>query len=182
MNKQKVKDLSYFKLIKEDLQAHRNDRTSPGYRALRICRFGKWRMNIKWRLFRAPFSILYKILYRRIKYKYGIELPYTVNIGRRVVFEHQHGIVIHGASIIGDECIIRHGVTLGNRYTEKPLEAPVLGKRVNVGAGAKLLGRIYIGDDAKIGANAVVLHDVPASSIAVGNPAVIKRSKSKDVQ
>jgi serine O-acetyltransferase len=68
-------------------------------------------------------------------------------------------------------------VTLGNRYLERPLEAPVLGKAVNIGAGAKILGKVMIGDGAQIGANAVVLTDVPAQALAVGIPArIVQRS------
>ncbi|NOU42967.1 MAG: serine acetyltransferase [Methyloglobulus sp.] len=84
------------------------------------------------------------------------------------------GIVIHGLSVIGDDCMIRQGVTIGNRHVDKPLEAPILGSRVNVGAGAKILGKIVIGDDVDIGANAVVIKDVPTNHIAVGVPAVNK--------
>jgi serine O-acetyltransferase len=69
--------------------------------------------------------------------------------------------------------MIRQGVTIGNRYLDRPMEAPVLGNRVIVGAGAKILGNVCIGDDVSIGANAVVLMDVPANSIAVGVPARI---------
>jgi serine O-acetyltransferase len=76
--------------------------------------------------------------------------------------------------VIGDDCILRQGVTLGNRTLDRPLEAPQLGSRVNVGAGAKLLGAIRVGDDATIGANAVVLAHVPPGALAVGVPAMIR--------
>ena len=79
---------------------------------------------------------------------------------------------------IGDDSIIRQGVTLGNRYLARPLEAPQLGDRVNVGAGAKILGGVTIGDDANIGANAVVLSDIPPGKTAVGIPAKIISTKS----
>jgi len=92
------------------------------------------------------------------------------------VIEHQSAIIIHGNCTIGDDCIIRQGVTLGNRYLEKPLESPQLGDRVNVGAGAKILGKVNLGDNVNIGANAVVLSDVPAGKTAVGIPAKILAS------
>ncbi|MBV5327323.1 MAG: serine acetyltransferase, partial [Chlorobium sp.] len=76
--------------------------------------------------------------------------------------------------IIGNDCIIRQGVTIGNRYIHAPHDAPILGHHVNVGAGAKILGKITLGNNAAIGANAVVLHDVPEGAAAVGNPATIK--------
>jgi serine O-acetyltransferase len=129
-------------------------------------------MGVQPKLLRAPFSMLYRMLYRRCRNVYGIEVPYEAKIGRRVVIEHQHGIVIHGHCEIGDDCIIRQGCTLGNKTLDRPYDAPKLGKRVNVGAGAKILGAVTIGDDATVGANSVVLKDVPAGMIAVGLPAM----------
>jgi serine O-acetyltransferase len=124
-------------------------------------------------------SFLYRRIYRKCRNHYGIELPYTVKLGRRVIIEHQGCIVIHGGAQIGDDCIIRQGVTLGNRTLDRPYDAPKLGNRVNVGAGAKILGAVTIGDGASIGANAVVLIDVPAGAIAVGIPAkILERTTS----
>jgi serine O-acetyltransferase len=135
-------------------------------------------MTIKPLLLRAPLSILYRALFRKIRNSYGIELPYTVQLGRRVIIEHQSGIVIHGYCSIGDDCIIRQGVTMGNRYLDRPFDAPKLGKRVNVGAGAKIFGNVTIGDNVNIGANAVVLSDIPPGKTAVGIPAKILSSKN----
>jgi serine O-acetyltransferase len=163
--------------IREDYIAHGRDWTKPGFRAMAVYRFGVWRMTIRSKLIRAPFSILYRRWFRKVRNRYGIELPYSAILGRRVIIEHQSCIVIHGSCVIGDDCIIRQGVTLGNRHLEKPLEAPVLGRAVNIGAGAKILGNVHIGDHANIGANAVVLTDVPAHALAVGIPArIIERS------
>lgn len=163
--------LTLWQQIREDWIAHDCDWTKPGFRAVAVQRFGVWRMAVEPKLLRAPFSILYRAMFRHVRNVYGIELPYTVQLGRRVVIEHQSGIVIHGNCIIGDDSIIRQGVTLGNRYRDRPLEAPKLGARVNVGAGAVLLGGIIVGDDANIGANAVVLRDIPPGKTAVGIPA-----------
>ncbi len=157
--------------IKSDWRAHGKDWTKPGFRAVAAHRFGNWRMQIGNRYLRAPFSIFYQCLFRRARNVYGIELPYSVKLGKEVVFEHQGGIVIHGHVEIGDGCIIRQGVTLGNRNLDDPFAAPKLGVGVNVGAGAKILGGVSIGDHAVIGANAVVLNDVPANELAVGIPA-----------
>lgn len=166
-------DMGLWEQIKEDWIAHKSDWTEPGFRAVAVYRFGVWRMKIQPKLLRAPFSLLYRALYRKIRNTYGIDLPYTVKLGRRVIIEHQNDIVIHGYSTIGDDCIIRQGVTLGNRYLDRPLEAPKLGQRVNVGAGAKILGNVTIGDDVNIGANAVVLSDIPSGKTVVGIPAKI---------
>nr|WP_245824394.1 MULTISPECIES: serine O-acetyltransferase [Planktothrix] len=173
-----TQNLGLWEQIQEDWIAHDRDWTKPGFRAVVVQRFGVWRMQIKSFMFRAPLSFLYRMLYRKIRNTYGIELPHSVELGRRVIVEHQHGIVIHGNSVIGDDCIIRQGVTLGNRYLDKPFDAPKLGKRVNIGAGAKILGNVTIGDDVCIGANAVVLSDVPSGETVVGIPAQIIRSKS----
>lgn len=163
-----------IELVREDWRAHECSWTRPGFRAVAIHRFGVWRMSIGSRILRAPFSVLYRLLYRRARNVYGIELPFTVRVGRRVIFEHAGAVVIHGNSEIGDDCIIRQGVTLGNRRLEAPLEAPRLGRNVNVGAGAKILGAVTVGDGAEIGANAVVLDNVPAGALAVGVPAKIR--------
>lgn len=160
-----------FGLIKEDWIAHGSDWTRPGFRAIAAHRFGVWRMKIR-QPFRAPLSIVYRWMYRKCRNHYGIEVPYSAKVGRRVVFEHQHGIVIHGNSEIGDDSILRQGCTLGNKSLDRPHDAPKLGKRVNVGAGAKILGAVTVGDDAVIGANSVVLKDVPPGMIAVGLPAM----------
>jgi len=173
--------LGFWQQLKEDWIAHERDWTKPGFRAVAVQRFGVWRMKIEPLILRAPFSILYRALYRKIRNTYGIELPYTVQLGRRVIIEHQSGIVIHGNCSIGDDCIIRQGVTMGNRYLERPFDAPKLGNRVNVGAGAKIFGNVTIGDGANIGANAVVLSDIPPGKTAVGIPAkIISSTKPRD--
>lgn len=162
---------------RSDWRAHGSDWTKPGFRAVAAHRLGVWRMRLEPQILRAPFSVLYRILYRHARNVYSIDLPYSVKLGQRVVIEHSGGIVIHGSAEIGDDCILRQGVTLGNRYLEKPFDAPCLGKRVNVGAGAKILGAVQIGDDAQIGANAVVLSNVPAGATAVGIPARVLPAK-----
>lgn len=164
-------------LVREDLHAHGDDRTRPGFKALKAYRFGVWRMNVP-QPFRAPLSIWYRRQFRRCRDVYGIELPYAATVGRRLVIEHQHGIVVHGATVIGDDCTIRQGVTLGNKTMDKPFDAPRLGNGVNIGAGAKVLGAVTLGDGCQVGANAVVVKDVPAGATAVGIPAKLLGGKS----
>lgn len=164
---------SLFALLHEDWVAHGRDWTRPGFRAVAVHRFGVWRMGIRPKPLRVPFSLLYRLLFRRCRNGYGIELPYSVALGRRVVIEHQGGIVIHGNSVIGDDCVIRQNCTLGIRRMDAPDEAPILEPRVDVGAGAVILGRVRIGTGAAIGANAVVLADVAAGAVAVGIPAKV---------
>ncbi|MGF1676893.1 MAG: serine O-acetyltransferase [Rivularia sp. (in: cyanobacteria)] len=177
-SQQLTDDLSLWEQLKEDWTTHGRDWTRPGFRAVAVHRFGVWRMKVKSKLLRSPLTLIYKMMHRKVRNTYGIEIPFTVKLGRRVVIEHQGGIVINGFCAIDDDSIIRQGVTLGNRYLERPLEVPKLGKRVNVGAGAKIFGDIFIGDGANIGANAVVLCDVPPGATAVGIPArIINGSK-----
>ena len=176
--KKKSQEMGLIAQVKEDWIAHGQDWTKPGFRAVAVQRFGQWRMKVEPKILRAPLSIIYRYFYRYIRNVYGIDLPYTVELGRRVIIEHQSAIIIHGYCSIGDDCILRQGVTLGNRYLDRPLEVPKLGKRVNVGAGVKLLGGVVIGDDVNIGANAVVLCDVPTGYTAIGIPAKLLPPKN----
>jgi len=173
--------LGLLSQIHEDWVAAGRDWTRPGFRAVAVHRFGAWRMTLRSKWLRAPLGILYRALFRRCRNVYGIELPYSVRLGRRVIIEHQGAIVVHGDCVIGDDCILRQGVTLGNRHLDRPRDAPRLGPRVNVGAGAKILGAVAIGADATIGANAVVLRDVPAGCVAVGIPAkLVAKTESSE--
>ena len=160
-------------MIREDWVAHGRDWTRPGFRAVAVHRFGVWRMGVRQPL-RAPLSLLYRLMFRRCRNHYGIELPYSVVLGRRVVVEHQGGIVVHGACVIGDDCIIRQNCTLGIRRMTALAEAPVLEAGVQLGAGAVVLGAVRIGAGAAVGANSVVLADVPAGALAIGVPAVVR--------
>ncbi len=157
--------------VAEDWEANGKDWTRPGFRTLAVHRFGNWRMGVEPKLLRAPLSVLYRAAERHCRNVYGIELPYSVKVGRRVKIEHQGGIVIHGDSTIGDECTIRQGVTLGMKSVDKPFDAPTLERGVDVGAGAVILGGIVVGEGAAVGANAVVVKDVEAGAVAVGVPA-----------
>jgi serine O-acetyltransferase len=163
--------LTLWQQIREDWQAHGCDWTKPGFRAVAVHRLGAWQMHLSSPLLRVVLGRLYRSLYCKVRNRYGIDLPSSVQLGRRVIFEHQGSIVIHANSVIGDDCIIRQGVALGYRYRHRPDAAPRLGERVNVGAGAKILGDITIGSDVNIGANAVVLTDIPPGQTAVGIPA-----------
>jgi serine O-acetyltransferase len=101
-----------------------------------------------------------------------------VPIGPGFVIEHSGGIVVSGFARFGAHCRIRNGVVIGLARVDDPC-APQFGDHVDIGAGAKVLGNIRIGDNVLIGANAVVITDVPANSIAVGVPAVIKPRKPR---
>lgn len=161
-----------FENIREDWQTHHRQWSRHGFWVLVIYRFGRWRYTIPWRPVRVPFSFIYKLLKFFSEMLLGMELPCEAVIGRRFVIEHIGGIVVSGDASFGDDCVMRNGVTVGLR-NRGIRGSPTIGNRVDIGAGAKLLGPIHIGDDVAIGANAVVITDVPANSIAVGIPARI---------
>jgi serine O-acetyltransferase len=162
-----------FEHIRQDLRAHRGDWGAQGFWALLVYRFGRWRYGVRPAWLRKVFSLIYRVLYKLVQIVTGIELPCEVPVGRGFVIEHSGGIVVSGFASFGDHCRIRNGVVIGLSRIDEP-GAPQLGHHVDVGAGAKLLGRIRIGNNVLIGANAVVLQDVPDNCIAVGVPAVIK--------
>ena len=162
-----------FENIRQDWQAHDCNWTRHGFWALVIYRFGRWRYGISPRPLRVPFSFTYKVLKFGADALLGIEIPCEAVIGKGFTIEHTGAIVISGDAVFGDDCVVRQGVTVGLRNRNRR-GSPRIGNRVDIGAGAKLLGDITIGDDVAIGANAVVLCDVPSGSIAVGVPAVVK--------
>lgn len=166
-----------FDNIREDWRAHNRQWSRHGFWVMSIYRFGRWRYTIRSRVLRVPFSIGYKLLKFFSEMLLGTELPCEAMVGRRFTIEHIGGIVVSGDAVFGDDCVIRNGVTVGLRH-RGVRGSPRLGNRVDIGAGAKLLGPIVIGDDAAIGANAVVLCDVPANCIAVGIPARILPRRS----
>jgi len=120
-----------------------------------------------------PFFLLCTLRYRQISIKFGIDIPPSTKIGKGFYIGHHGSIVISGNAVIGDNCNISQGVTIGqvNRGPRKGF--PVLGNNVYVGPGAKIIGNVRIGDNVAIGANAVVTHDVPNNAVVVGVPSRI---------
>lgn len=112
----------------------------------------------------------------------GIEIHPGAKIGRKLFIDHGMGIVFGETTEIGDNCTIYHGVTLGGTGKDKGKRHPTLGDNVMVGAGAKVLGPINIGNNVKVAANAVVLKDIPDNCTAVGVPARIARMAGQKVQ
>jgi serine O-acetyltransferase len=115
-----------------------------------------------------------RILMQFTRFLTGIEIHPGATIGRRFFIDHGMGVVIGETTEIGDDVMVYHGVTLGGRTLKQVKRHPTIGNRVTIGAGAKVLGPVHIGDDSAIGANAVVTHDVPSESIATGIPAVVR--------
>ncbi len=162
--------VGFWALVSEDFATHERRLFAQGFWALFWHRFGNWRMSIgPWAL-RIPFSLLYRVMEKMTEVFCGISLPYTVIVGRRVKLEHFGGMVLV-ADRIGDDVVIRQNTTFGIARSSEPQCRPTIGNRVDIGVGAVLIGQIEIGDDAVIGANAVVTKDVPAGAVAVGVPA-----------
>ena len=120
-----------------------------------------------------------RMLSQLTRFATGIEIHPGATIGRRFFIDHGMGVVIGETTEIGDDVMLYHGVTLGGRSLEHGKRHPTLGDRVTVGAGAKVLGPVHIGDDSAVGANAVVTHDVPPESIATGIPAVVRHRSDR---
>lgn len=165
--------------IRQDLKAHGGRWGAQGFWALVVYRFGRWRYRVRPAPLRKVFSLIYWILYKLIQILTGIELPCEVEIGHNFVIDHFGGIIISGYAKFGDNCRIRNGVVVGLQRVEDPA-APAIGNNVDIGAGAKVLGRISIGNNVAIGANAVVITDVPDDCVAIGVPAVIKPRKRSE--
>ena len=122
-----------------------------------------------------------RMISQRAARKTGIEIHPGAKIGRGLVIDHGMGVVIGETAEIGDNVLLYHGVTLGGTGKDKGKRHPTVGNNVVIGAGAKVLGPIYIGSNSKIGANSVVLNNVPEGATAVGIPAknIIKIKEEK---
>lgn len=171
--------IGFWALVREDFRTHESFPFEQGFWALAVHRFGNWRMGVRWKLLRAPLTLLYRFLYRWVEWTCGISLPYTTIVGRRVRIWHHSGMILMARSI-GDDVHLRQNTTFGvaRRGAEFDNEIPIIEDRVDVGCGVCILGHVRVGHDSAIGANSVVLHDVPPHSVAVGAPAkVIKTLK-----
>lgn len=158
-------------LLREDWATHSPRPLSmPGFHALALHRFGYWQRRLPPRP-RLAARVLHDALYYVTRVFYGIELPRTTKVGRRVVIGHQGGIVIGTQAEIGDDCLIRQNVTIGG--ASRGGADPRIGKRVRIGAGAVIVGEIVVGDDVVIGPNAVVNVDVPRGARVIAPPARI---------
>lgn len=129
------------------------------------------------------FFFIARLISQLSRFFTGIEIHPGAKIGKGLVIDHGMGVVIGETAEVGDNVLIYHGVTLGGTGKDKGKRHPTVGNNVVIGSGAKILGPIKIGDNAKIGANAVVLKEVPEGATAVGIPAkIIIRSKAKIIE
>ena len=129
-----------------------------------------WMHRIAYRLWHRGSKLLARLVSHLARGLTGIEIHPAAKIGRRVFIDHGMGVVIGETAVVGDDVTLYHGVTLGGTSLEKKKRHPTVGDRVTIGAGAKILGDITIGSDSRIGANAVVVKDVPPNSVVVGIP------------
>ena len=170
-----------FERLKEDLQCVKERDPAarsnleimllyPGYKAVRAYRRAHWFYNHK------MYFLARAISQHSVK-KTNIEIHPGAQIGRRFFIDHGTGVVIGETAIIGDDCTIYQGVTLGGTGKDHGKRHPTLGNNVLVGAGAKVLGPFTIGDNSNVAAGSVVLSAIPENSTAVGSPArVVKRN------
>ena len=135
-----------FPNLREDLRMHDGKWSSQGLWVMVSYRFGRWRYRVRPRLLRKPLSMLYRLSKTLAQVLTGIDLPCEVTIGKRFKIEHFGGVIISGDAVFGDDVVVRHGVTVGLSRRDDP-GSPVIGNRVEIGAGAKILGKIRVGDD-----------------------------------
>lgn len=147
----------------------------PGFHILVYHRIAHW-------LFEHKHFFLARWVSQRGRHKTGIEIHPGAQIGKGLFIDHGMGVVIGETTVIGDNCLLYQGVTLGGTGKDKGKRHPTLGDNVMVGAGAKVLGPINIGNNVKVAANAVVLKDIPDNCTAVGVPARIARMAGQKVQ
>lgn len=165
------KGIGFWALVREDFQTHERNLFEQGFWAMFTNRFGNWRMDQP-KLIRAPATVIYHILFKLVEWFCGISLWYTVKMGRRVRIWHHSGMMI-GARAIGDDVHLRQNTTLGVAQTGQNDALPIIGARADIGAGACIAGAVYVGEDVKIGANALVITDLPDGATAMGNPVQI---------
>ncbi|WP_372593478.1 serine O-acetyltransferase EpsC [Actinotalea sp.] len=169
----------FLRVLREDLQAardgdpaaHSNAEVALGYPGVHAV----WGYRVAHRMWREPaLRLPARLLSQAVRAATGVEIHPGAQLGRRLFIDHGMGVVIGETAVVGDDVVLFHGATLGGRSMRQGKRHPTLGDRVVVGSGAKILGPVWIGDGAQIGANAVVVKDVPAGAVAVGVPAVVR--------
>lgn len=170
--------LNIIKTIKERDPAARNIfeivLTYSGFHALAFYRFAHF-------LYKLKIPVIPRFISQFAKFITGIEIHPGAEIARGFFIDHGMGVVIGETTVIGENCTLFQGVTLGGTGKERGKRHPTLGRNVVIGAGAKVLGNIIIGDNSYVGANAVVLKDVPPDSTVVGIPGTVVKEKGKKV-
>lgn len=165
-----------FRLIKLDFKRYKNENgnyewVEPSLYLIVLYRIGFAIRKIRFVPLRILLTLLHLPFYIFASIFLGIQIPRGTKIGGGLKIHHFGCVVVNAEVVIGNNCSLRHGVTIGNKNEFH--DVPIIGDNVDIGAGAKVLGKIKIGNNVTIGANAVVLNDVPDDCIAVGIPARI---------
>lgn len=165
-------------IIKEDMAANSRGWMVPAKHMLVVHRFGEWANAQCWPV-RPVATTVFRLLNTYVRNFLGFEVHHTTKIGRRVVFVHQHGVVLQPNSEIGDGCMLYHNVTIGRRWDDfRPTafrSPPKIGKGVHLGVGSTVIGAVRIGDGAKVGPHCLVTMDVPAGASVVSPPSRVLR-------
>jgi putative colanic acid biosynthesis acetyltransferase WcaB len=158
--------------ILQDWEANRGN--IKGQLVLALFRLAQWVRALPdpWWMLGLPYLVFYRIA---VEWMLGIELRFKTRVGPRLRLFHGHALVVHEATIIGSDCILRQSTTIGNKTLADGTAggSPVIGDGVDVGSNVVILGAISIGDKSVIGAGSVVVKDVPAGAVVAGNPAQI---------
>lgn len=172
--------MNYFRLLKEDIQCVKDRDPAatsaieilllyPGLKAVRSHRIAHW-------FYKHNLHFLARLISQRTARRTNIEIHPGATIGRRLFIDHGTGVVIGETAVIGDDVTLYQGVTLGGTGKDIGKRHPTVGSGVMIGAGAKVLGPFSIGNNTKIAAGSLVLHEIPENCTAVGAPArVVKR-------
>jgi len=161
--------IGLLSLWAEDFRTHDRNPFEPGFWAVAMHRFGNWRMGIRPKAVRVPLSLAYNVSHLAINWLWGIDLGYTVKLGRRVRLWHHGGMVLTARSI-GDDVHIRHNTTMGIARRSELAQRPTIENGVDIGVGACILGGVTIGHDSVVGANAVVVTSFAPHSRIAGVP------------
>jgi len=166
--------LSLLKLIDLDWKCSKGNIKShifvTAFRLAYWCNAWRYKSTLLWILF-VPYLILYRVFF---EWGLGIELPHKTSVGHSFRIDHGYGLVINDQCKIGSNVILRHCTTIGN--LGRSGKCPIIGNNVNVGSNVVIIGGVTIGDNCIIGAGTVVVKDVAANSVVVGNPARVIRS------
>ncbi|MEO0981660.1 MAG: serine acetyltransferase [Pseudomonadota bacterium] len=156
-----IRQAGFWTIVGEDYRTHGSIPWAAGFWALFWYRVGTYAETVGNPVFRAPFTLGYKVCQKLVQNFYGVELERSVQVGRRLYLAHQHGVVIHKYANIGDDVVIRHNVTfgVGTEWTET---GPAIGDRVTFGPGVVVIGDVTIGEDVSVGPNCTISTDVPA--------------------
>ena len=172
--------MNMITMMREDIQAVKErDPAAPSSLVIWLSYPGlhaRWAHAVEHWLWNHGLRSVARLSSQATRAATGVEIHPAAKIGRRFFIDHAMGVVIGETTVIGDDCTLYQGVTLGGTGNETGKRHPTLGNNVLVGVGAKVLGNICVGDNSKVGGNAVVVDDVPPNSTVVGVPGrVVKR-------